>query len=363
MLDVAVEDCGITQIPFPTLNNMWNKAERLVQADGAILKVPWSPDAKARLVMSSSSEHPHLVKAQGDKYSCDDKCIMFKGFSLCSHVIAAAQHNGDLQSFLESQQGRCRPNLTAIGNLGMPAGAGRKGGVVKRKRSREPTPIETCSVRPCIKPKPSHGASSLISTQTSSLPLDNSRISPLATQRSFQAVPMTNVSNSAFQQSLPQLPLSPSPSSVVAHTSSIGMIVGTCVNVTAGRTPVTTLPSPVNSATHPVFAGSKAPFILKLKTKQMRVCQACRRDYEGVNDTMQLVVARAERRMVTNLVTGTQFLGREGNSHYHARETGLKQVCPQFRGADLIIPEDLKSSLTSYQKLYLITCLNVPIQC
>ena len=124
VLDVAVEDCGITQIPFPTLNNMWNKAERLVQADGAILKVPWSPDAKARLVMSSSSEHPHLVKAQGDKYSCDDKCIMFKGFSLCSHVIAAAQHNGDLQSFLESQQGRCQPNLTAIGNLGMPAGAG-----------------------------------------------------------------------------------------------------------------------------------------------------------------------------------------------------------------------------------------------
>ena len=85
VLDVAVEDCGITQIPFPTLNNMWNKAERLVLADGAIVKVPWSPDPKARLVMSSSSEHPQLVKAQGDKYSCDDKCIMFKGFH-CAHM-------------------------------------------------------------------------------------------------------------------------------------------------------------------------------------------------------------------------------------------------------------------------------------
>ena len=87
------------------------------------------------------------------------------------------------------------------------------------------------------------------------------------------------------------------------------------------------------------------------------------KDYEGVNDTVQLVVARAKHRMVTNLATGTQFLGRESNSHYNARVTCLKQVCPQFRGedVDLIIPEELKSSLTQFQKLYLITCLHVTI--
>ena len=99
VLDVTVEDSGLTRIPLPTLKNMWNKAERLIQASGAILKVPWSSDPKARLVMSSSSEHPHLVKALGLKYSCDDKCVMFKGFSLCSHVLAAAQQNGDLGVF------------------------------------------------------------------------------------------------------------------------------------------------------------------------------------------------------------------------------------------------------------------------
>ena len=46
----------------------------------------------------------HLIKTKGRnslQYSCDEKCAMFKGFSLCSHVIAACHDNGDLRSFLE----------------------------------------------------------------------------------------------------------------------------------------------------------------------------------------------------------------------------------------------------------------------
>ena len=56
-------------------------------------------------------------------------------------------------------------------------------------------------------------------------------------------------------------------------------------------------------------------FVLKIKTSQVWVCWSCRKDYSGPNDTMGLV-ARAERRMVPNLTTGTH-LGRESNSHYH----------------------------------------------
>ena len=89
---MAVEDCGIT-----TLLSKWNKTEHLVQANGTILKVPWSSDTKDRLVMSSSSEHPHLVKTQEKKYSCDNKYTMFKVFS---HVLTAAHENGDCSPFL-----------------------------------------------------------------------------------------------------------------------------------------------------------------------------------------------------------------------------------------------------------------------
>ena len=105
VLEVAARDCGITTVSTSTLENMWKKAEHLVQSSGGILKVPWSSDKKAQLVMSSSSEHPHLVKTKGRnrlQYSCDEKCAMFKGFALCSHVITACHDNGDLRSFLEN---------------------------------------------------------------------------------------------------------------------------------------------------------------------------------------------------------------------------------------------------------------------
>ena len=61
----------------------------------------------------------------------------------------------------------------------------------------------------------------------------------------------------------------------------------------------------------PNSESSTKPFVLKIKTNQIRVCQSCRKDYSGPNDTMGLLVARAERRLVSNLATGTQFLGQE----------------------------------------------------
>lgn len=111
---------------------MWNKAERLVCSSGSILKVPWNSDKTARFVMSSSTDHPHLIMTRKRKYSCDEKCMMFKGFSLCSHVIAAAHDNNDLHSLLEyHKQTKGGPNLTAIVSQGMPGVSGRKGGVPK----------------------------------------------------------------------------------------------------------------------------------------------------------------------------------------------------------------------------------------
>ena len=66
-----------------------------------------------------------------NKYLCDEKCPMFKGYAICAHSIAAAEDNGDLKSFLNCIT--CKPNLTAIASTGMPSGSGRKGGKAKRK--------------------------------------------------------------------------------------------------------------------------------------------------------------------------------------------------------------------------------------
>ena len=96
------------------------------------------------------------------------------------------------------------------------------------------------------------------------------------------------------------------------------------------------------------------PFTLKLRTKQIKICQSCCKDYEGENDTLGLVVAHPERKWISNPVTGAQFWGKESNSHYHAHVMCLKKVESSF---EIEIPKEL---ITIFQKVYLMTCLNFP---
>ena len=116
--------------------------------------MPWSSDRKARLVKSSSTPQPHVVTSDpknANIYRCDDKCQMYKGYCICSHVIAAAEDNGSLQLFLESICKLCTPSLSAIADSGMPSGSGRKGVVPKRKRTKAQC-IQSRSVQQCLSP-------------------------------------------------------------------------------------------------------------------------------------------------------------------------------------------------------------------
>lgn len=160
----------------------------------------------------------------------------------------------------------------------------------------------------------------------------------------------------------------PSVSSTIA--SGFGIVVGGSVNITSpSQSFVNTstsrhaaeFPGPLSSI-HGSTTGNihSNPFILKFKTNQIKICQSCRKNYDAQNDTMGLVVARAERRMVSNLATGTQFLGRESNSHYHAHMWCLKKASNSFEGSDLVIDEAVKARLTPFQKIYLVSCLQVP---
>jgi len=65
---------------------------------------------------------------------------MFKGFSICAHTVATAEVNGELRSFVTWT------NLTSIALQEMPTGAGRKGGIAKKKKT-SPIDVETYSSR------------------------------------------------------------------------------------------------------------------------------------------------------------------------------------------------------------------------
>ena len=163
-LDVSVEASGIESISQHTLHAIWNKAEQLLSNSGHVLSVPWSKDPSARLVASFTSEVPHLVTMDQAvfKYMCDNSCPQYKGFSICSHTVAAAQDGRNLQQFLNWYVTmKCGANLTNIGNANLPQGAGRKGRKPKRQRVRSKGPIETRSKRLCLE----QGEHTALSTQ------------------------------------------------------------------------------------------------------------------------------------------------------------------------------------------------------
>ena len=61
-LSVSWDQCNIATISESTLENMWRKAEQLLNStQKQILMVPWTSNPKSRLVKSSSSPQPHMV--------------------------------------------------------------------------------------------------------------------------------------------------------------------------------------------------------------------------------------------------------------------------------------------------------------
>ena len=321
-----------------------------------------------------------------------------QGFLSCSHVIAAAEDNGDLKLFLESVCNSCTPNLSAIANNGMPTGSGRKGGVPKRKRVKA-QPVQSRSVRQCLQPQ-----SLALTLPTNSVIASQAALCSSPIPSSSQATTSSQflLHNAVTQCGNPTSSVSHSPlvNSALLQTSTGGIVPAR--NSTAacgsaiyhnnrplqhlGSLSNTTIATPTASSHSQVLVGGNVfnfstspmsviprsnepvpnsdsctkPFVLKVKTNQIRVCQSCRKDYSGLNDTMGLLVARAERRLVSNLITGIQFLGRESNSHYHLHMMCLKLAKPSFTGEELVIPDEVKSKLTAFQKVYLITCIQVP---
>ena len=312
-------------------------------------------------------------------FCCDKNCQMFKGFSICSHVVATAQVNGQLKSYLTEINGICRPNFTAISSQGMPSGAGRKGGSCKRKRNRKLPVIETRSLRPCLE-RDSMQSNSNACTNSHSGTISSFSATPsLHSEVSSQGVTIpenkTTTSIGAFSHSvfdngniLPGIPAI----SCVVSSPNIAVLDSTQNHISVGASfcvsPAVTAAAPIStsfantSSNHasPSVATKKS-FVLKLKTNHIKVCQSCRKNYDGVNDTLGLVVARVERRLICNLATGVQFLGKESNSHYHLHLSCLKSADVSFTGKDLMVPDDIKPALSAVQKMYLATYFDVLI--
>ena len=118
------------------LNAVWKKAAELLLDSSSIVQAPGGTDF---LVKSYSISRPHLVKVKkGGQYCCDSDCPNWQSLRLCSHTVATAEKEGELQTFVQwYKKLRAKPSLTKLITTTMPKGRGCKGGVAPPKKKKK----------------------------------------------------------------------------------------------------------------------------------------------------------------------------------------------------------------------------------
>ena len=136
-LSVDVRDSSASiLIPSPVLDAICNKASELLRDDGSICMVQGG-NRKDRIVKSTSSSQPHLSQL------CDGKCPNWKSLKVCSHSVAAAEHNGDLEAFIQwLKKVKTAPSITKLVTTTTPKGRGRKRCTPPRKKIKK-VPVAT----------------------------------------------------------------------------------------------------------------------------------------------------------------------------------------------------------------------------
>ena len=138
-LDNAVDKF---KLPHTTVEGVWKKA---------------AAAAADKMVKSKSGDAPHLVRAHEHKYKCDDQFPHFKSISLCSHVVAAAESNGDLIEFVNwfGFKHGSGPNLMRMATHDMPGHKNGKAPKIRAKPKQLPSDDNHVPLIPNVTIQPS----------------------------------------------------------------------------------------------------------------------------------------------------------------------------------------------------------------
>lgn len=167
----------LVNIPITCLEGIWIKAKKLMETDGAIAPAPGQLP-EARMVLSYSGKTPHMVtpKENGD-FSCDSSCSNWKSLGICSHSVAVAETNRQLQQFLSAKKKKTI-SVTSLLTTNMPKGRGRKGGVTPRVR--KPTQPVTTRIEMSVSNNAPSTTSASVSFEQSTITTPSFHFSPTA---------------------------------------------------------------------------------------------------------------------------------------------------------------------------------------
>lgn len=329
-----------------------------------------------KIVKSKSGSTPHLVSVKGLKYECDDKCLHFKSIKLCSHTVAAAEINNELKEFVKTKRSCDSPNLMQLGTHGMPAGAGRKGGKLpKKKTTKRGAPSDenrvTLNTTTNCQPQPSN---------TVVPPVHYPRCmsqSPMYSDNQFRPSSSWGLqSPSEWQQSqhtgYPPLTLPPPPSWAPSPPPSWTPPSPSWTPPPPLWTPPPpswtppppswTPPPPPSWAsnsnfTSPSNAGDD-PYKVCFKHGNISVCNGCRNNFTKADI---VVIQHAEFRQYTNPHSGMPA-SKFGNAYYHMKRMCIElKTGMEFDVKKIVVPDDVKQRLTASQKQCLFEEFRVPL--
>ena len=108
------------------------------------------------------------------------------------------------------------------------------------------------------------------------------------------------------------------------------------------------------------------PFYLRLIEGNIRICQGCRKSLRNANGTIpappsNLCVARLERRSFFDQSGTLRLPKKEQPSHYHARVECIRAVCAKFVPSTLQISYELRNTLDSVHKEYILGVFGVTV--
>lgn len=126
ILGVGFEDCGITDTANSILQDMWEKAEKLMTMKHAICEIPDHPNSR-RVTSLSNLKSCHYVECKPESGNATCDCYLYKLHKICLHVLAVTQELGILCSFISWRVSK-KTNYSLISavNSKLPKGAGKK---------------------------------------------------------------------------------------------------------------------------------------------------------------------------------------------------------------------------------------------
>ena len=345
-LSVSVESfCNEVIAEEGILKAVWKKAEELVMDSSSIVQ---APGGTGFLVKSYSGSRPHHVKVKkGGQYCCDGDCPNWQSLHLCSHTVATAEKEGQLQTFVQwYKKSRPNPNLTKLITTTMPKGRGRKGGIAPPKKKKKLTSTSATRVpfsAVCNSSEQQDGAFESVCT-TPDIDFDDDSTVSEDAGTSIGSESIEYASNSNSEESLVHTLTLSSGSSSQAHAGSsfISHSISLPTGQASSRGFVSTN-SAMPSVPPPLIPcntspANDSPFTLAFISGNIRVCRGCRQRFVKPPSPPHDLCVRHQEWQEFTPVGGSFPQHRYGNVYYHCNLPCILARCASFSPDQLDIP-------------------------